>query len=85
MELKGVGYGSTISSFREQCFSRFDYDTLAVSCAFFVLSLAINAYSKEPHVTLLFHANQESLYVLKFTDVTYTYPFAGKQTMDQSS
>lgn len=45
-ELKGVGYGSTISRFREQHFSRFDYGILAVSCTFFVLSLVINAYSK---------------------------------------
>lgn len=45
-ELKGVGYGSGISHYREQRFNRLDYGTLAASCACFILSLVINAYSK---------------------------------------
>lgn len=45
-ELKGVGYCSTISRFREQRFSRFDYGTLTASGICFILALVINAYSK---------------------------------------
>ncbi len=45
-ELKGVGYSTSISSFRHQKFSGIDYGLLFLTTALFVASFVINKYTK---------------------------------------